>query len=52
MVFSHEAVKVHGQLIVIQPISHDVVAVFQEDGEAEEEHEWVPPAKLLGWWQA
>ena len=49
MVFSHEAVKVHGQLVVIQPIAHDVVTVLQQDGEAQEEHEWVPSAKLLGW---
>ena len=52
MAFSHEAVKVHGQLVVIQPIAHDVVTVLQQDGEAQEEHEWFPLAKLLGWGQA
>lgn len=52
MVFSHETVKMHGQLVVIQPIAHDVVTVLQQDGKAEEEHEWVSPAKLLGRRQA
>ena len=52
MVFSHEAVKVHGQLVVIQPVAHDVVTVLQQDGEAQEEHEWVPSAELLGRGQA
>lgn len=52
MVFSHEAVKVHGQLVVIQPVAHDVVTVLQQYGETEEEHEWVPLAKLLGRGQA
>lgn len=37
----------HGQLIVIQAVLDDVVAVLQQDGQAQEQHEGVALAKLL-----
>ncbi|KAG5836016.1 hypothetical protein ANANG_G00250120 [Anguilla anguilla] len=45
---AHQPVEVHGQLVVVQAVLHDVVAVLQQDGQAQEQHEGVPLPKLLG----
>lgn len=43
---SPKAVKAHGQLVVIQPTAHDVV--LQQEGQAQEQHKWVPPPDSWG----
>lgn len=48
---SHEAIKVHGQLVVVQAVLDDVVPVLQQDGQAQEQHEGVAFAELLRRWQ-
>lgn len=37
----------HGELIVIQAVLNDVVSVFQQDGQAQKQHERIAFAKLL-----
>lgn len=48
VVLADQPVEMHGQLVVIQPVLHDVIPVLQEDGQAQEKHEGVPFAKFLG----
>lgn len=46
-----KAIKVHGQLVVIQAVLDDVVSMFQQNGQAQEQHERISFAKLLRRWQ-
>lgn len=48
VVAADQAVKVHGELVVVQAVLDDVVAVLQQDGQTQEQHEGVALAKLLG----
>lgn len=44
---ANKAVKVHGQLVVVQAVLNNVVSMLQQDGQAQEQHEGIPFAKLL-----
>lgn len=51
LVAPNKAVKVHGQLVVIQAVLDNVVSVLQQDGKAQEQHERIAFAELLRRWE-